>query len=70
MLRLFKRAKEQEMNELLIDGKINPEVLDHLNAVVQLDTNGNVISFNQVFAKRYGYSDQDFKKPFFYIFIK
>ena len=46
------------------------EIHDHLNAVVKLDTNGNIISYNQAFAKQYGYNEQDFKKPFLEFSLK
>ena len=32
--------------------------------------NGNLVSYNQTFAKQYGYNEQDFKKPFLDVFIK
>ncbi len=48
----------------------NPQIHDHLNSVVKLDMNGYLVSYNQAFAKQYGYNEQDFKKPFLDVFIK
>ena len=46
------------------DENLKTEVLDHLDAVVKLDINGNVISYNRVFTKQYGYDQQDLETPF------
>ncbi|WP_111438846.1 PAS domain-containing protein [Psychrobacillus insolitus] len=42
---------------------------EHLNCVIKLDTNGNLVSNNQAFSNQYGYNEQDFKEPFLDIFI-
>ena len=49
---------------------IHPLILDHLNAVIKLDVEGNLISYNQSFTKQYGYTKQDFKRPFLDVFLK
>ena len=40
------------------------------NSVIKLDINGNLVTYNQAFAKQYGYDEQDFNKPFLDVFIK
>lgn len=47
----------------------SPHIQEHLNSIIKLDRNGNLISFNQAFAIQYGYGVKDFKKPFFEILI-
>ena len=49
---------------------LNPQIYDHLNSVIKLDMYGNLLTYNQAFAKQYGYIEQDFNKPFLDIFIK
>lgn len=70
MRRLFKKTNEQESYDLLTEGDLKPEVYNHLNALVKLDANGKVVSYNQAFIKQFGYDKQDFKESFFDVFIK
>ncbi|RHW39974.1 EAL domain-containing protein [Lysinibacillus yapensis] len=66
----FNRANEQEKQVLEVEGDFTPEVYDHINAVVKLDKNGLLVSYNKAFAKQYGYTEQDFKEPFFNVLCK
>ena len=72
MRRLFKRTKTEPLFPTLLDGEpgLNSEIYHHLNSVIKLDTNGNLVSFNEAFSKQYGYKEQDFKEPFLDVFIK
>ena len=49
---------------------LSPEIYDYLNSIIKLDMNGNLISFNQAFAKQFGYDKDDFDKPFLDVFIQ
>ena len=49
---------------------MNSQIYEHLNSVIKLDMNENLVSYNQAFAKQYGYNEQDFYKPFLDVFIK
>lgn len=69
MIRLLKKIRKDE-TFLLFNGDVSMEVFDYMNAIVKLDNEGNVISYNQPFAKQYGYSKEDFSQPFFKIFLK
>lgn len=64
MIRLLKKIRKDE-TFLLFNGDVSMEVFDYMNAIVKLDNEGNVISYNQPFAKQYGYSKEDFSQPFF-----
>ncbi|MEH7248169.1 EAL domain-containing protein [Neobacillus niacini] len=46
------------------EGDFNSEVYDYLNAVVKLDANGKILSYNQVFVKQFGFNEQDLENPF------
>ena len=72
MRRLFKKTKTEPLFPTLLDGEpgLNSEIYHHLNSVIKLDTNGNLVSFNEAFSKQYGYKEQDFKEPFLDVFIK
>lgn len=67
--RLFKR-NEQENFILEGYGNLAVEIYDHLNSIVQLDKNGNIVSCNQAFIEQFGYAEQDFNKPFLDILLK
>ncbi|SOC38537.1 EAL domain-containing protein [Ureibacillus acetophenoni] len=67
---LFKKTKELKSFELLTEWDLKPEVYEHLNAVIKLDINGKIISYNQAFMKQFGYDKQDFIESFFDVFIK
>lgn len=66
MMNIFKKTKELEKSKL----DFEPEVLDHLNAIVKLDINCNIVYFNEVFEKQFGYNVQDFKGTFFDTVLK
>jgi diguanylate cyclase (GGDEF)-like protein/PAS domain S-box-containing protein len=68
--RLFQMTKEQLIHSVASKREIHPQIYDHMDSVIKLDMNGNLVSYNQAFAKQYGYNKQDFKKPFLDIFIK
>ncbi len=71
MKRLFKKTKTEPLfPHIRWRDSVNSEIYDHLNSVIKLDNNGNLVSFNQAFSKQYGYNEQDFKKPFLDVFIK
>ena len=72
MRRLFKKTKTEPLFPTLLDGErgLNSEIYHHLNSVIKLDNNGNLVSFNEAFSKQYGYKEQDFKEPFLDVFIK
>jgi diguanylate cyclase (GGDEF)-like protein/PAS domain S-box-containing protein len=70
MKRLFRTTIEQLIHPIASKGAIHPQIYDHLNAVIKLDTDGNLVSYNHAFAKQYGYIEQDFTKPFLDVFIK
>lgn len=57
-------------HKLLNETDLIPEVHSHLNAVVKLDANGKILSYNQAFANQYRYDEQDSKKSFFDLFFK
>ena len=70
-MRLFNKNKENQLFHIFKKaGDRYSEIYDHLNSVIELDTAGNLISFNQAFSKQYGYGEQDFKEPFLNVFIK
>lgn len=66
----FSKTIEQEKNILENNENLDPELYDHLNAIVKLDTNGHAVSYNQVFTTQYGYSEEDFKRPFLDLLLK
>ena len=70
MKRLFKKNNEKLIHSLESEGGLNLEIYEHLNCVIKLDPNGNLVSYNQAFSKQYGYNEQDFKEPFLDIFIQ
>ena len=72
MRRLFKKTKTKQLFPTSLDGErsLNSEIYHHLNSVIKLDNNGNLVSFNEAFSKQYGYNEQDFKEPFLDVFIK
>ena len=70
MKRFFQKTKEQLIDFIDNERELNSQIYDHLNSVIKLDMNGNLITYNQAFAKQYGYNEQDFKKPFLDVFIK
>ena len=72
MRRLFKKTKTEPVFPLSLDSERgwNTEIYHHLNSVIKLDMNGNLVSFNEVFSKQFGYKEQDFKEPFLDVFIK
>ncbi|MBB6445139.1 EAL domain-containing protein [Bacillus benzoevorans] len=47
-----------------------PQIQEHLNSIIKLDKDGNLVAFNQAFAAQFGYGVKDFKKPFFEIFLQ
>ena len=70
MKRFFQKTKEQLIDSIANESDLNPQIYDHLNSVIKLDMNGNLVTYNQVFAKQYGYNEGDFTKPFLDVFIK
>lgn len=70
MEKFFKKVNDQEKPIIENGEDFNPEVYDYLNAVVKLDVNGNIVSYNQVFVNQFGYTEQDLKHPFFDILLK
>ncbi|MFJ8234632.1 EAL domain-containing protein [Ureibacillus sp. NPDC094379] len=69
MKKQFKRTSK-EKNRLENDEYLESEFFEHLNdAVVKLDIDGNIVSYNQEFTKRYGDDETDFNKPFLDIFF-
>ncbi len=70
MKRFFQKKKEQLIHSIASEEDFNPQIYDHLNAVIKLNINGHLVSYNQAFAQQYGYNEQDFKKPFLDVFIK
>ena len=70
MKKIFGKINLPENPIIENERELNPELYDYLNAVVRLDTNGNIISYNQIFANRFGYNEQDLKNPFFDIILK
>jgi diguanylate cyclase (GGDEF)-like protein/PAS domain S-box-containing protein len=70
MKRFFQKTKEQLLDFIDNERELNSQIYDHLNSVIKLDMNGNLITYNQAFAKQYGYNEQDFNKPFLDVFIK
>lgn len=63
MVNLFKKSKEPSQY-------VHPDVYEHLNSVIILNTNGYVLSLNGIFTEQYGYEASDFDKPFFDVFIQ
>ncbi|MBS4179162.1 EAL domain-containing protein [Lederbergia citrea] len=47
----------------------HPLINDHLNSVIKLDIEGNLISYNKAFINQFGFMEQDFKKPFLTTFF-
>ena len=70
MKRFFQKTKEQLIDSIADESDLNPQIYDHLNSIIKLDMNGNLVTYNQAFAKQYGYNEQDFDKPFLDVFIK
>lgn len=70
MKKFFKKLIEQEKYVLDTDGDNLPVLYDYLNAIVKLDKEGNIVSYNQVFTRQYGYNEQDLKEPFLDILLK
>ena len=72
MRKLFKKNKTESLFPTLLDSErgLNSGIYYHLNSVIKLDNNGNLVSFNEAFSKQYGYKEQDFKEPFLDVFIK
>ena len=70
MKRFFQKIKKPFLPPIISEEDFNSQIYDHLNSVIKLDTNGNLVSFNQAFSKQYGYNEQDFKEPFLDVFIK
>ncbi|MGE8080477.1 EAL domain-containing protein [Peribacillus loiseleuriae] len=58
------------MNSMTREENYHSLIIDHLNAVIKLDAKGNVLTFNEVFTKQYGYTEQDFHESFLEIFMK
>ena len=69
-MRRFFKKRFQEQSFLESDENLNPEVYNYLNAVIKLDTNGHVVSYNQAFLKQYGYEEEEFDQPFFDLLLK
>lgn len=69
MKRLLRKIRKDE-TFLLESGDLSTEVFDHINAIVIVDYEGNVISYNQAFAKQYGYGKEDFSDSFLKVFLK
>ncbi|MDR7238777.1 EAL domain-containing protein [Neobacillus drentensis] len=70
MKNFFQKIKEPLVSSTNITKNFHPEILDYLNSVIILDINGNFVSYNDTFAKQYGYNKQDFKKTFLDVFFK
>jgi len=68
--KFFNKVNDQEISILEDNMNLNLAVYDYLNAVIKLDIDGNLLAFNQAFAKQYGYNEEDFKKPFLDILLK
>ncbi len=62
--------KENSIDVMAIEHDLNPQIYGHLNSIIKLDINGNLITYNQAFTKQYGYTEQNFNKPFLDVFIK
>lgn len=69
MKRLLRKIRKDE-TFLLESGDLSTGVFDHINAIVIVDYEGNVISYNQAFAKQYGYGKEDFSDSFLKVFLK
>ena len=70
MKRFFQKRKKPFHHPIVSEKDFNPQIYDHLNSVIKLDVNGNLVSFSQAFTQQYGYHEQDFDKPFLDIFIQ
>ncbi|WP_342433232.1 EAL domain-containing protein [Neobacillus sp. FSL H8-0543] len=70
MKRFFQETKEPLVDSIFDESELNLQIYEHLNSVIKLDMNGNLVSHNQAFAKQYGYTESDFNKPFLDVFIK
>ena len=68
--RSLRKKKENSIDVITIEHHLNPQIYNHLNSIIKLDMNGNLITYNQAFSKQYGYTEQDFNKPFLDVFIK
>lgn len=52
MKKFFKRTTDTNLD-------LNKEVIEYLNAIVKLDRHGDIINYNQVFEKLYGYNENE-----------
>ena len=68
----FNKVKLPFLRPVDSDSQVDssPQIQEFLNSVIKLDVNGNLITFNQVFAVQYEYGLKDFKQPFFDIFLQ
>ncbi len=69
MKRFFQETNEPLGDSIFDEKELNLQIYEHLNSVIKLDMNGNLVSYNQAFAKQYGYNVNDFTKPFLDVFI-
>lgn len=70
MKRFFQKKEDKLIHSIASEEDLHPQIYDHLNAVIKLNINGHLVSYNQAFALQYGYNEQDFNKPFLDVFIK
>ncbi|MEH7254539.1 EAL domain-containing protein [Neobacillus niacini] len=70
MKNFFQKIKEPLVRSKNISENFHSEIFDYLNSIIILDINGNFVSYNDTFAKQYGYNKHDFKKPFLDVFFK
>lgn len=66
----FQKGREQSIDFLAKESELNPQIYAHLNSVIQLDIEGKLITFNQAFSQQFGYEEDDFRQPFFDVFLK
>ncbi|WP_218971227.1 EAL domain-containing protein [Peribacillus loiseleuriae] len=64
------KTKGNSMNSMTREENYHSLIIDHLNAIIKLDVNGNVLTYNEVFQKQYGYTEQGFHESFLENFIK
>ena len=64
------KANRNSMNSMTREGNFHSLIIDHLNAVIKLDVSGNLLTYNEVFAQQFGYTEQDIDESFLENFIQ
>lgn len=71
---MFKKVftKYNEPDELILETErnLNSEVYNYLNALIKLNAEGKIISYNPVFKKQFGINELDLKNTFFELILK